>query len=104
MHNDAMKQLTDDEERYKYFHRPEPRKVEGEVIIDSESGMRYQLWDIGMVRNATQRKEVKVFLDPIPHIIIDDAKPLQGWYKAKNEPAGVRARPCMTESILTEPY
>lgn len=104
MHNDAMKQLTDDEERYKYFHRPEPRKVEGPVHVDEDTGMRYQTWDIGMVRNAVNRKEVKVFLDPIPHIIIDDAKPLQGWYKAKHEPAGVRPRPCMTDSILTEPY
>lgn len=104
MHQDALEQLELEEVRYKYFHRPEPRQADGPVEIDDKTGFRYQHWDIGMVRNATVRHKTKVFLDPIPHIIIDNAKPLQGWYKAKDEPAGVRARPCMTDSILTEPY
>lgn len=95
--------LLDEDEKYKYFHRAEPRQVEGSVEVDKK-GRRWQMWDIGMVRNATERREVKVFLDPIPHILIDKAKSLQGWYKAKVEPPGVRPRPCMTESILTEPY
>jgi DNA repair photolyase len=106
MHDENTYDLLDEEGKYKFFHRAEPRQAEGPVETDEETGMRYQHWDIGMVRNASEdnRKSVKVFLDPIPHIIIPDAKPLQGWYKAKFEPKGVRPRPCMTESVLTEPY
>jgi DNA repair photolyase len=100
--------LTSDETReaYKFFMRPEPKDVRSELMTDEETGQRYRLMAIGMVRNASedQKKVVKVFLDPIPHIRIENAKPLQGWYKGKNEDKGVRARPCFTDAILTEPY
>jgi DNA repair photolyase len=115
MHDADTYDLLNEEGKYKYFHRPEPRQTEGPVEVDDKTGFRYQMWDIGMVRNAAEdnRRTVKVFLDPIPHIIIPDAKPLQGWYQAKHlegdseeakETRRHRPRPCMTESILTEPY
>jgi DNA repair photolyase len=74
--------------------------------VDPETGWRYEFWDIGMVRNAKQedRKMMKVFLDPIPHIVLDQNVPLRGWYKGKVEKKGVRARPCYTEALLTQPY
>lgn len=99
---------TSDETReaYKYFMRPEPHGEMGPIEQDPETGRRFRLISVGMTRNAKDenRKERRVWLDPLPHILLDDAKPLQGWYKAKHEPSRVRARPCFTEAILTEPY
>jgi DNA repair photolyase len=71
-----------------------------------EDGLRYEWWDIGMVRNAkdANKKKMKVFLDPAPHVILDQNVPLRGWYKSKYEPERVRARPCFTEALLTQPY
>jgi len=57
-----------------------------------------------MVRNAKEKMRVKVYLDPYPHIRLERGKSIQGWYKSKHEPAGVRPRPCYTEALLTEPY
>lgn len=98
--------LTSEEtkEAYKFFMRPEPKDVRGPIEIDPETGQRSRLMAIGMVRNAKERKEVRVYLDPIPHLRIANAKPLQGWYKSKVEEKGTRARPCFTDAILTEPY
>lgn len=67
---------------------------------------------VGMVRNAKEEdmREVRVFLGfdgkpSLPHIRLDKAKPLQGWYQsALNDAPGSRPRPCFTEAILTEPY
>lgn len=74
--------------------------------VDEKTGWRYEFWDIGMVRNAKQedRRMMKVFLDPIPHLVLDQNVPLRGWYKGKFEKKGVRARPCYTEALLTQPY
>lgn len=92
-------------ERYKYFMRPEPKEGMGPIEV-GEDGRRFRYMDVGMVRNPKpeNRKRTKVILDPLPHIVLEQGKPLQGWYKSKYEPPGVRARPCFTDAILTEPY
>lgn len=95
---------------YDYFMRPEPRDNLGpiEVIDDELTGRKIKVREvsIGMTRNAADenRKKVLAYLEPYPHMRINTAKPLQGWYKAKHEPKGVRPRPCFTEALLTEPY
>lgn len=100
--------ITSDETReaYKYFMRPEPRDMVGGIEVDPETGQRWRLMKVGMTRNAKDddRQLRKVYLDPLPHIRIDKAKPLQSWYKSAVEPPGVRARPCYTDAMLTEPY
>lgn len=102
------KDLTGEEtrEQYKYFMRPEPRDIVSEIDVDPETGQRFRFMKVGMVRNAKDddRKVFKVYLDPLPHIRIEKGKDLQGWYKSKVEPKGVRPRPCFTDAILTEPY
>ena len=67
---------------------------------------RFELWDIGMVRNAPEhlRKRMKVYTSPAPHVILDQNIPLRGWYKSKRERPTVRPRPCYTEAFLTQPY
>ncbi len=97
-------------ERYDYFTRPEPRENLSEirVIDDPYLGPNTRVRDVrvGMVRNAADdnKKDVVAYLEPFPHIRIDDAKPLQGWYKSLHQPPQMRPRPCFTEAILTEPY
>lgn len=96
-------------DNYTYFMRPEPRDNLGPIYeIDDPYLGRTQCRNlrIGMTRNAAEenKKEVIAYLKPYPHTRIDTAKPLQGWYKSLHEPEGVRARPCFTEAILTEPY
>jgi DNA repair photolyase len=106
------------QEAYKYFMRPDPDQREFLGPIETEddplTGMvaKYRMAKIGMVRNAPadSMREVKVYLGfndttYIPHIRIDKAKPLQGWYQDKhNYKPGSRARPCFSEALLTEPY
>jgi DNA repair photolyase len=92
---------------YKFFMSPEPRENLGPISIEKDAilgEVKTRSVAIGMVRNAVKKKTVKLYLRPFPHIRIDKAKPLQGWYKGKNEPKAVRPRPCYTEAILTEPY
>jgi DNA repair photolyase len=97
-------------ERYRYFMRPEPREDMGPIYTESDPYMgadtKCRDMTIGMTRNAAEenKKRVKVYLLPFPHTRIDNAKPLQGWYKSLHEPVGVRNRPCFTEAVLTEPY
>ena len=99
---------TSDETRktYEYFMRPEPKDIRSDIMVEEATGLRYRMMAVGMTRNASDdnRTERKVYLDPIPHIQIEDAKQLQGWYKSKIEKAGVRNRPCFTDAMLTEPY
>jgi len=73
--------------------------------VDPKWG-RFEYWDLGMTRNAREENKstYKVFLDPAPHVILDQNVPLRGWYKSKAEPKGKRARPCFTEALLTQPY
>lgn len=94
---------------YNYFMRPEPRDNLGPIrVIDDPYLGRTKVRQlrVGMVRNAAEdnKKEVTAYLEPYPHTRIDDAKPLQGWYKSLHEPKGTRPRPCFTEAVLTEPY
>ena len=98
-------------ERYEYFTRPEPREnlSDIELIDDPYLGSNTEIrkLKIGMVRNAkdSDKMEVIAYLKPFPHIRIDKAKQLQGWYQSKiNESAQSRPRPCFTEAVLTEPY
>lgn len=111
---DWIGRLDEDEnngaaERYAYFMRPEPFEDLGpiKIIKDPKLGkVKVRDMKIGMVRNAKSedKKSVRVYLHPFPHIRIDKGKPLQGWYKAVHEPPNKRPRPCFTEAILTEPY
>lgn len=100
--------LTSEETKqaYQYFMKPEPRDVVGDLETDPETGIRSRLMRIGMVRGTRDedKKTYRVYLDPLPHIRIDEGKPLQAWYKSKHEEPGVRNRPCFTEAILTQPY
>jgi len=99
-----------EQEGYKYFMRPEPKEGLGPIQITydelTDRDMRWRTGEIGMVRNAKEKKEVKIFLDPIPHIRLGKAKQLQGWYQPKTSNKGSRGRnrPCYTEAMLTEPY
>jgi DNA repair photolyase len=103
-------QLTDDlleqQDPYEFHMRREKKERTREGGVDPETGWRYEFWNIGMTRNAKaeNRKEMKVFLDPVPHVVLDQNVPLRGWYKPKHEAPGKRPRPCYTEAILTQPY
>lgn len=98
---------------YKFFMRPEPKEDLGDIQeeFDELTGrvMKFREGRIGMVRNAKDedKKGVRIYLDPLPHIRIKDAKDLQGWYqnsdRAEPEQRN-RPRPCMTDAMLTEPY
>lgn len=97
-------------ERYEYFTRPEPRDSMSEIYFEDDEYLgkaKCRDLRIGMVRNAEEenKQTVKAYLEPFPHIRIDTAKPLQGWYQSLvNESKQSRPRPCFTEAILTEPY
>ena len=97
-------------ERYRYFMRPEPFEDLGPIRIIKDEWLgpktKVREMQVGMTRNAAaeNKKQVTVYLQPFPHIRVDKAKPLQGWYKSLYEPPGVRNRPCFTDAILTEPY
>jgi len=94
-----------DDGKYRKFCRAELPMKTGECGIDPEKGV-WEEWLIGMVRNARpeNRKPMRVYLKPTPHVIRDQNVPLRGWYKSKVEPKGVRPRPCYTEALLTQPY
>lgn len=111
---------TDDgdqiKDAYKFFMRPDPdmREFLGpiEEKHDPVTGTtaRFRKAKVAMMRGAEASKDVEVFLsfDGVtmpPHIRIDKAKDLQGWYQGKGPTGGAgRERPCMTDAILTEPY
>jgi DNA repair photolyase len=103
---DLKPEVKEDKANYQHFMKNEPRVVDSSIEVDPETGFRAQYWKIGMVRNAKEenKKRIKVFLDPIPHMLVEHSKPLQGWYKSKFEPKGVRHRPCYTDALLTEPW
>lgn len=91
---------------YKWFLRNEPTLNLERPKVDPETGLRFTYRNIGVTRNAKpeDQKRMRVILDPVPHVILDQHIPLRGWYKAKHEPATVRPRPCYTEALLTQPY
>lgn len=99
---------------YRYYMRNDPntREFMGPIetlhdpVLNRE--MRQRKARVGTVRGATKEnmREVTVYLDPVPHIRVDNPKPLQGWYSNKNDGdnRGQRDRPCETDAILTQPY
>ncbi len=98
---------------YQHFMKvdPDQRDFLGpiEKVDDPVTGrtLRFRAGKVGMVRGAKEEnmKEVKIFLDPQPHVRVEKGKDLQGWYQGKDLSApGSRERPCMTDAILTEPY
>lgn len=100
-------------ERYKFYMRPEPSEILGpiETVEDKVTGrtMRRRLINVPMIRGG-ERRPMEVYLDPLPHVRIKDAKKLQGWYQSKHWPDETgsnlrkRPRPCYTDAMLTEPY
>lgn len=108
----------DAQKAYQFFMRPDPdqRDFVGEIQEEHDAytgrTARYRMARVGMVRNAPedQMREVKVYLGfdgkpSLPHIRLDRAKDLQGWYQPKhNDKKGSRPRPCFTDAVLTEPY
>lgn len=108
----------DAQKAYNYFMRPDPDQREfvgpKQEEQDALTGRvaTFRMARVGMVRGAKEEdmKEVKVYLGfdgvpSLPHIRLDKAKPLQGWYQsAQNDNPASRPRPCYTEAILTEPY
>jgi len=98
-------------ERYQFFMSTDPKmrdilgdiETEFDPIFGRET--KFRMMNVGMVRNAKKTTPRKVYLEPLPHTRLDAAKPLQGWYKAKDDDLdGQRPRPCFTDAVLTEPY
>jgi DNA repair photolyase len=101
---------------YKYFMRPDPDmrnflgKIETEQDELTGTTARFRQARVAMMRGAEANKDVKVYLSfdgetMPPHIRIEKAKDLQGWYQGKGAAqATSRERPCMSDAILTEPY
>lgn len=109
---DWMAQSESSEETYKYFMRTDPdmRKMLGpiEIINDLVTGreMRRRSAKIAMMRGSADLHDVEVYLDPVPHVRLDKAQGLRGWYSGKGdgEKRGQRERPCETDAMLTSPY
>jgi DNA repair photolyase len=111
---DWLSTIDDEEivESYRYFMRPDPGMVKElgpiETVDDPVTGrqMRWRFAKVGMLRgvSAENMKDVKVWLDPMPHIRQEKAKDLQGWYQGKQFEKGSRPRPCETDAILSQPY
>lgn len=112
---DYLNNITSSEETkkaYEFFMRTDPNQREFlgpiEKIDDPVTGRKMRIRDakVGMVRGAKSEnmKQVKVYLDPLPHIRLEKGKDLQGWYANKIAGQGQRPRPCMTDAMLTEPY
>jgi len=101
---DVAAEAVDQSEQYKYFMRPDPNQREfvGDVQTERDEltgkDVKYRLAKVGMVRNAKEdaKRVLKVLLsfDGVaypPHIRVDHAKPLQGWYQDKHNVPGIRA-------------
>ena len=100
-------------ETYQHYMRVDPNQREflgpKETEEDPVTGrvMTFRRGKVGMVRGAKAEnmREVKIYLDPLPHVRVEKGKDLQGWYQGKhNDKQGSRPRPCFTDAILTEPY
>lgn len=109
---DYLSQAEATQEAYQYFMRPDPdmREFLGpiEKAEDPMTGreMRSRLARIAMMRGSSDLRDVRVYLDPIPHIRIAKGQDLRGWYSNKGDGTtrGKRERPCMTDAVLTQPY
>lgn len=92
------KELTDEEvKRQGYLRRPSPTG-EGE----DERG-HYQFVPLSMLKGA-ELKDMKVYTEPVKHIVNESSPAPRGWYKNKLSPDNVRPRPCYSEAMLTTPY
>lgn len=82
-------------------HKFDP--VTGKIATFRESS-------VAMIRGGERSFQTRVYLAfdderCLPHVRIDTAKPLQGWYQGREAKGATgRPRPCMTDAILTEPY
>lgn len=107
-------ELTHD--KYKWYMRPEPNPILGPIETEDDPitgrTMRWRMVGVAMMRGG-EKKPLKVYLDPMPHIRIENAKDLQGWYQSRHWPGledetgsnlAKRPRPCYTDAMLTEPY
>lgn len=121
MDHQAWLEGQDDEEAqkaYQYYMRPDPDQREfvgpKQEAHDPYTGrtVTFREARVGMIRNAKPEslRPMRVYLgfdgEPcLPHVRLDSAKPLQGWYQSGGPPPkGGRTRPCFTEAVLTEPY
>jgi DNA repair photolyase len=113
--DDWLSQADDEEvaEAYRYFMRPDPGMMSDlgpiETVFDpiTNREMRWRYARVGMLRNVADehKKDVKVWLDPIPHIRQDKGKDLQGWYQGKQFEKGSRPRPCLLpDSLVMTPW
>jgi DNA repair photolyase len=98
-------------EAYNHFMSTDPamREFLGpiETKWDELTGreMRQREGKVSMLRGSDKMISKTIFLDPMPHIRVDVAKSLQGWYQSlHNESPKSRPRPCYTDAMLTEPY
>ncbi len=75
------------------------------IFIDESNGKRYRNMRLGLVRNASEdhKKDFKVYLDPAPHVILDQDIKLRGWYKGKYENRVFRAKTLFYRSIIDSP-
>ena len=98
---------------YQWFLRNEPYMNLTPIQVDPETkhpnfpdGLRFTHRKVGMARGMSDenKKDMKVFLDPEPHVVLDQHIPVRGWYKAKHTKPNSRPRPCYTEALLTQPY
>ena len=109
-----MEKDDDARKAYQYFMRPDPDMKDFlgpiEKMYDFVTGreMRYRSAKIAMVRGAAEEnmKDVRVWLDPFPHIRQEKGQDLRGWYSSKGDGKlrGQRERPCMTDACLTQPF
>jgi aspartate carbamoyltransferase catalytic subunit len=90
---------------YQFFMRVDPdmRDFLGPIerVQDERTGreMRTRKARVATLRGQKEEnmQDVVVYLDPLPHIRVKNAKDLQGWYQAKQEQrSGSRVRPCFT--------
>jgi DNA repair photolyase len=101
-----------EKDAYKWFMRTDPgmREFMGPIEVEDDpiTGrmMKWRWAKIAMLRGKSNMTEMKVYLDPWPHIRLGSAKPLQGWYSNRWDGAlqNQRDRPCDTDAILTQPY
>jgi DNA repair photolyase len=100
-----------EKEAYAYYMRVDPgmRDFLGpiETIDDllTERSMKVRKAKVAVLRSGAL-SEVTVYLEPWPHIRLDNPKELQGWYSSRGDGLlqGQRDRPCETDAILTQPY
>jgi DNA repair photolyase len=101
-----------EKDAYKWFMRTDPGMREFMGPIETEDDpitgrmMKWRWAKIAMLRGKSNMTEMKVYLEPWPHIRLGSAKPLQGWYSNRWDGSlqNQRDRPCDTDAILTQPY